>query len=1077
MRKIASLIAVLMLFSALALAQTRSLTGQVKDSNGNPIPFANVIIKGTNTGVSADVNGNFKIDVKDGESLLISSASYAEQEVKVGTGSSLSITLQQQGSLQEVVVTALGIRRTKNSLPYAAQQVNGEDISRTRTANAASALSGKVSGLQIIQGNGIGGSTNVVIRGIKSLGSNNQALFVVDGVPIDNANTNSANQRTGRGGYDYGNAAADINPDDIESVNVLKGAAATALYGSRAANGVIMITSKKAKRGLGVTVNSGVTMGKIDKKTFPKYQDQYGAGYSSSYDKDGFLYFDVDGDGTKDYVVPTSEDASYGVKFDPSLMVYHWDAFDPASPNYHKKRPWVAAQNDPSTFYETGITTNNSVMLDGASDKGSIKLGFTRNDEKGVLPNSRVIKNIINFGSTYNITDKLTASASANYSKVDGKGRYGTGYSGRNVNQNFRQWYQSNVDIKEQKEAYFRNRKNVTWNWKDPSTAAGTVPIYTDNYYWTVYENYEKDTRSRIFGHASLDYKPLSWLSFMARVSTDSYNEFQDERVAVGSQGVASYQRFERNFSETNYDLMGSVDRQLSKDISLKAFVGTNMRRVTTRSVFQTTSGGLIVPGLYSIANSKGTVPNPGEASQPKAVDGYFAGLTLGYQDFLTLDGTFRRDRSSTLPVNNNVYNYFAVSGSWIFSHHLTNAPWLSSGKLRLNYAEVGNDADWGLIKDVYDQPTPFGSTILFSLPGNKNNDALQPERTFSKEIGLEMAFLKNRVGFDISYYHTNSRNQILRVATSTATGYSSKSVNAGDIENKGIELSVFATPVKTTDFSWNINLNWTRNRNKVLELNEGINNLLLGSFQGGVSINATLGQPYGTIQGRTWRMIDPNDATKIIAWDGRNPKLVGADGYYPATTTTTNVIGNVNPDWIGGIYNTFKYKNFSLGFLVDVRQGGEVWSLDMFYGTNYTGVFAESAGLNDLGKPIRNSLADGGGVILEGVTADGKPNTKRVVVDANWPGIPAAGFAYDASYVKLREANISYTLPQSLFKKLNVIKGIDVSLIGRNLWIIHKNLPYSDPEENLSSGNIQGMQSGAYPTTRTMGVNLKVKF
>jgi hypothetical protein len=339
------------------------------------------------------------------------------------------------------------------------------------------------------------------------------------------------------------------------------------------------------------------------------------------------------------------------------------------------------------------------------------------------------------------------------------------------------------------------------------------------------------------------------------------------------------------------------------------------------------------------------------------------------------------------------------------------------------------------------------------------------------------MAFFHNRLGFDASYYHTNTVNQIIPVATSTATGYSSKYVNAGNIENKGIELSLYGTPVKTRDFSWNINVNWTRNRNKVLELYNDSKNLLLGSFQGGVSINATLGQPYGTIQGKTFMMIDPNNPTKSVAWDGHSPKLINSNGYYAVTTTTTNVIGNVNPDWIGGIYNNFKYKNLSFGFLVDMRQGGNVWSLDQYYATNYTGVYAESAGLNDLGKPVRNSLAEGGGVILEGVTADGKANTKRVVIDANSPSVPAAAFSYDASYVKLREATIAYELPSSLFNRVKTIKGVEFSLIGRNLWIIHKNLPYSDPEENLSSGNIQGMQSGAYPTTRSLGLNVKVKF
>jgi outer membrane receptor protein involved in Fe transport len=511
----------------------------------------------------------------------------------------------------------------------------------------------------------------------------------------------------------------------------------------------------------------------------------------------------------------------------------------------------------------------------------------------------------------------------------------------------------------------------------------------------------------------------------------------------------------------------------------MKFLLGTNMRRNEIRSMFGSTSGGLIVPGLYSIANSKGTVPAPVEAYQPKAVDGYFANLTLSYQDYLTLDGAFRRDRSSTLPVDKNAYNYYAISGSWLFSHHLSTVPWLSTGKLRLNYATVGNDAPWGSIKDVYDQPNPFGSTILFSLPGVKNNNELKPEQTTSKEAGLEMGFFRNRLGFDVTYYIANTVDQIFNVATTTSTGYSSKYVNAGNIENRGVELSLYGTPVKTSDFSWNVNVNWTRNRNKVISLYNDSKNLQLGSFQGGVSINATLGQPYGTIQGKTWQMIDPANPANLIAWDGTGEKFVKSNGRYGMTSTTSNVIGNVNPDWYGGISNSFRYKNLTLGFLIDMRQGGDVFSLDMYYG-GATGVLKESAELNDLGNPSRNTIANGGGVIMPGVTADGKPNTKRVENVYGTFGYaynPAAAFVYDASYVKLREANISYTIPQSVFNSVKAIKGAELSLIGRNLWIIHKNLPYSDPEENLSSGNIQGYQSGAYPTTRSMGVNLKLKF
>ncbi|MEX6686728.1 SusC/RagA family TonB-linked outer membrane protein [Danxiaibacter flavus] len=1070
-----------------AHAQNRTITGKVTDDKGLPIPLASIKVKGTSVGTSANEEGVFTLSVPaNAKAIVVTSVSHNNQEVTIADKSNFTIVLTAADvKLEEVVVTALGIKRSKNSLPYAAQQIKGDDVSATRGSNFASALSGKISGLEIRQGNSIGGSTNVVMRGVKSLTGNNQALFVVDGVPVDNtiASTETSttkgntDQARGRGGYDYGNAAADINPDDIESVNVLKGAAATALYGSRAANGVVMITTKKGKKGLNIIVNSGVIVGKIDKKTFPKYQKSYGAGYSDSYQKDGFYYFDVDGDGVKDLVTPTAEDASYGAKFDPNLMVYQWDAFDPSSPTYHKATPWVAAKNDPSTFYETAVSTNNSIFLNTASDKGFFKLGYTNNIERGTLPNSSIKKNIINFGASYNITDRVSVSAAANYSLINGKGRYGTGYSGRNVNQNFRQWYQTNVDIQEQKAAYFRNNQNITWNWKDPSTAAGTVPAYTDNYYWTVYKNYEQDSRSRVFGNVALNYKITDWLNLLGRVTLDTYTDFQEERIAVGSQNTPMYSRLDKNYSETNYDLMANVDKQLTRDLNFKAVAGTNIRRNNIRTNYQTTSGGLIVPDLYSIANSKGTLPNPVETNQPIAVDGYFAGATFVYKEFLTLDGTIRRDRFSTLPADNNAYNYYGVSGSWLFSHHLQDLTWLSSGKLRLNYATVGNGAPWGSIKDIYDQPNAFGSTILFSLPNTKNNSTLKPEITSSKEIGLEMSFLKSRIGFDATYYMTNTINQIIPAATSTATGFSTKYVNAGTVANKGVELSVYGTPVKTKDFVWNVNVNWSMNRNKVVELYDKSENLLLGSFQAGITVNATKGQPYGTIQGNTWMMIDPKDPTKTKAWDGSSPKLVKDNGYYATTTTTTNVLGNYNPNWIGGVYNSFKYKNVTLGFLIDTRSGGTVWSLDMFYGTNYTGIYPESAGLNDLGKPVRNSLADGGGRILDGVTADGKVNTQRVVIDANSPAMPRAGYAYDASYVKLRETTITYTFPQKMFNNIRFIKGADFSLVGRNLWLIYKNLPYADPEENLTAGNIQGVQSGAYPTTRSIGVNLKVKF
>ena len=1097
----------LCLCTAAAFSQAHTVSGQVKDEKGKPVPYASVSVRnpvsGQNeNGVSADEKGNFRIDVKNASLLVVSSAGFSTREVPLTkTTSIISVELGTTTQvIDEVVVTALGIRRNRNLLPYAAQQISGEDVSSTRSGNFVNQLSGKVSGIEIRQGNGIGSSTNVVIRGTKSLLNNNQALFVIDGVPVNNSNTTSdatvtgrasdANSRSQAGAYDYGNAAADINPDDIESVTVLKGAASTALYGSRAANGVIMITTKKTRKGLGITVNSGVTMSKIDKSTFAKYQKQYGAGYSSDYStlasgspNLAFWYKDAFGTGTKSLIVPTTEDASYGYPYDPSLMVYQWDSFDPTSPYYKKMKPWVAAQNDPISFYQTGISTNNSIVLNGGDDKTGFKLGYTRNEEKGVLPNSKLIKNLVNLASNYRITDRLTASASLNFSKIDGKGRYGTGYTKYNVNQSFRQWWETNVDMHELKDAYFRTGgQNITWNWADPTNAGGLHPIYSDNPYFIRYQNYETDSRNRYIGNTSLNYKATDWLNLLARVSLDYYSENHEERVATGSVGVPTYSQFQHSFSELNYDLMANFDRNITDDINLKALVGTNLRRINNQSAFAITNGGLVVPGLYALSNSLNplNVLPTDEIAQRTAVDGYFAGITLGYKGFLNLDATARRDRSSTLPVANNAYFYPSVSGSFLFSKMLSGLPWLSSGKLRANYAEVGNDATWGSLQDVYFKPVSFGSATLFSLPDTKNNPALVPEKTRSKEIGLEVALFKSRAGFDITYYDTRSINQIIPVAISTATGYSNKYVNAGTIQNKGIELSLYGSPVRTSDFSWNINVNWTQNRNKVLALFGNSKNLQVNplSLQGGVSINATLNQPYGTIQGKTWQTLNGQrlvDDKPTLANGSKN----GNYGRYLITSTTNNVIGNVNPDWTGGIYNTVKYKNLSLGFLVDMRKGGDIFTLDLYYGLA-TGVYPETAMPNDKGNPSRSTIAQGGGVIMPGVTSDGKPNTIRVENVYGTYGYsynPAANFVYDASYVKLRELNLSYTLPGKLTGKLGPVKGVDLALIGRNLWIIHKNLPYADPEDIIASGNLQGYQSGSFPTARTMGLNLKLRF
>jgi TonB-linked SusC/RagA family outer membrane protein len=1080
MKKLLQSLFMLVFIAGSAMAQQRTITGTVTgQDDGLPLPGVSVRVKGSTTGTSASADGKFTISVPaNATQLEFSSLGFITQTRAIGTSNVVNVVLANDAqALSEVVVTALGIRRNKNELPYAAQEVKGEDLTRTRDANFINGLSGKVAGLEIKQSNTMGGSTNVVMRGIKSMTGNNQALFVVDGVPISNANTNTTGQQSGTGGYDYGNAASDINPDDIESVNVLKGAAATALYGSRAANGVIMITTKKGKKNsLGITVNSGVTFGNIDKSTFAKYQKEYGAGYVNEYSLDGdgelsgypspdrnFWYNDVFGKG-KSLLTPFTEDASYGAAFNPNTLVYQWNAFDPSSPNYGKATPWVAGANDPSTFYKTAVSSSQSVSIDGGGETTTFKVGYLRSDETGVLPNSKVTRNIFNLSGAHDIAKNLTVTAAANYTKVDGLGRYGTGYEGNNPNQQFRQWWQTNVDIKELEEAYNRNGENITWNWSD---ATATKPIYSNNPYWSRYNNVQNDTRNHYFGNAALSWKPLEWLDVMGRVTFDSTDERQEERLAIGGADVSEYARYNRTASETNFDLLVNFNKDISEDISFRGLLGSNIRRTNLSSIFAQTNGGLAVPGLYSLSNSVSLINAPTERYERVGVDGLFASATFGYQENFFLDATIRRDQSTTLPVGNNSYWYPSVAASFIFSNLMKESNWLNYGKVRVNYAEVGNDASALSLYDVYTINPVYDGNLLTSLPVTKLNPGLLPERTKNIEAGIEASFYKGRFGFDVSYYKSESVNQIMAVNISTTTGFGNRWVNAGTIENKGVEISAFVLPVRSQDFTWTINMNWTRNRNMVTELYEENTNLQLASFQGGVTLNATLGQPYGTLRGRGF-----------VYENGE--KVVGEDGYYKFGPANS-VIGDVNPQWSGGIQNNFRYKDLSLSFLVDIKKGGSIFSLDQYYG-QATGLYQESAGLNDLGNPKRTPIAQGGGVVLPGVQAGGATNTVRVeaydnsVTPYGYSNNPQEAFVYDASFVKLREAALTYSLPKRWIGE-KAIKGIDVSLVGRNLWVIHSNVPYSDPEAGLSSGNVQGYQSGAYPSVRTVGFNFKFRF
>lgn len=1125
MRKIVLLLgltAVLMIANSNAWAQERTVSGRVTDAqDGSGLPGVNVVLQGTTSGTVTDVDGRYSLSVPaDGGTLVFTFVGMATQEIPIGGRTQIDVVMTSDVSqLSEVVVTALGITREKASLGYSTQEIGGEDVATVKQQNFINSLSGKISNVQIRTTSNFAGSTNIVIRGNKSVTGNNQPLFVVDGVPIDNSTGNTSFQRQGRWGYDYGNAASDINPEDIESINVLKGAAASALYGSRAANGVVMVTTKKgkARKGVGVSISTGVTIGQINKDTFIKYQDKYGAGYAREwwhyydpaadiftgdslhlapnypYNLVGFFHDDINNDGQVDYVVPTLEDGSYGAPFDPNLNVYHWDSFIPESPNYGKAYPWVAARHTPVDFFETSITWNNSIAISGGDDDNTFRLSYTNFDSKGTLPNQDLKRHTIGFNGSTKFTEKLTGSLALNYVQNNTVGRGSTGYSD-NLMTMFRQWWQTNVDIKAQEAMFKKTGRNMTWNPGD-YTAPGE-PIFWDNPYWTRYKNFQSDERNRVYGNITMNYKAAEWLNVMARVTADNYTELREERRAIGSVpsefGInkadegSGYQRIDRTVSEYNYDLMLTAHKQLNPDLSLTGLLGGNIRRENFSSIYSSTQGGLVVPELYALSNSVSDPPAAVEEETHKEVYGVFANANLGYRNFLYLDLQARNDVSSALPVSKNSYFYHSESLSFVFSE-LMDSQFLNFGKLRLNYAVVGNDTGPGRTINVFTKNDTgrgaapnFGNAVNFSYPSTVNNPFLEPEELTSWEAGLELAGLDNRLTLDFGWYKTISSNQIVAVELSKATGTSFKWLNGGEIENKGVEVSLGFDVIKNNDLTWNATVNWAKNISRVNSLPEGISNYQIASFQGGVSLNASVGQPYGVLRGTGYQY---KDGRRVISPSG-----------YPVAVAD-QIIGDPNPDWTGGFLNTLRYKGLSFSFLIDVSRGGDVFSLDMYYG-QATGLPEHTAGLNDLGNPIRDEVVlvdpddpsqgyaeNSGGIIFDGVQADGSENTVRAPADyyggafywGNASRNPSQMNVYDGTYVKLREVALTYNLPKTILG--NVFNNVAFSVVGSNLWIIHKNLPYSDPEAGLGAGNGQGYLSGTYPSIKTLGFKVDLSF
>ena len=1053
MRNLFLLLATFCMTATAALAQ--NVAGKVTDAtNGGGLPGVSVVVEGANVGVMTDMNGAYSLKAASGDVLMFSFVGYNTMRKEVD-GSALDVRLESGVALDEVVVTALGVSREKKSLGYSVQELGNDAFTDAKTENVVRSLTGKIAGVQVTSGTSLGSSSKILLRGASSITGNNQPLFVVDGVPMDNADYSGGDQQRGAGGYDYGNAIQDLNPDDIESVSVLKGPAAAALYGARASNGAIVISTKSGKgyqasgkRGLGISFNSGVAFNNV--YVLPDYQNSYGGGAGTSWINQNLV------DSLGDTPIPDyGYDGSWGPALD-GTMVRHWDSWYDyeGDADFGQSRPWSATDSDVEDFFQTGVAITNNVSVTGATDESAFRLSYTNLDQTGVYENSSLDRNTLSFSGSQKVSEDLEASVNANYVQSQGAGRPLTGY-GESVMSQFTQWGQRQLSMDR-----MRNYKNAdgshrTWN---RNSATDPSPHYWDNPYWERYENTQNDQRDRVFGNITLKYKINDVFSIMGRALSDFYIDRREERIAIGGVRESSYSESTRQLQETNLDAYLNFTDDLSDDLNLTGFVGVNRRIRNFKRLNAYTLGGLNTPGLYTVNNGADGY-EVGDVSNTKQVNSVLASASFGYKRKFYADFTGRSDWSSTLPAENNSYFYPSATASYILSEDL-DMPAVSFAKVRFGWAQVGNDTDPYRTATTYAVNSNFGNSGSATVPNSQNNPNLRPEKTSSWEAGLELNLFLDKVRFDFTYYNSTTEDLIFNVPVSASSGYSSAVLNAGKTSNKGIELSLAATPVQTDNLRWDIGVNFAKNTNELLELAEGIENIRYTSLFG-VTLEARPGQPLGTFYGYDFQ------------YDDAGNKLVDDDGYY-LSTETVQPLGTILPNFTGGVFTTLDYKNLSFYALVDFQDGGSLHSYSNQWG-KYSGTLAETA-IDANGNDIRDP--NFAGVVVEGVNAStGEANAVAINPQShffyNQGYVIHAADQYDASFVKLREMRLDYNLPADMVNG-TPFSNVSIGVFGRNLAILHKNVPHVDPEVATSASNVQGFEGGQLPAERTIGVNLK---
>jgi TonB-linked SusC/RagA family outer membrane protein len=1024
----AALVLLVLLAASPLGAQERNITGRVVSAETQvPLASVQVIVKGTSVGALTDAAGNYRLTVPAGAEILsFRSIGFRPAEAAI-SGTVVNIALSPDAVVIEgLVVTALGITREARSLGVAVQNVAGAELIQARETNIVNALSGRVSGVQITNAGPLGGSARIVIRGAGSLAGNNQPLFVIDGLPVDN----SSDRVTPNGARDYGNTISDLNPEDIESITVLKGPNAAALYGSRAANGAVIVTTKtgRAARGLGITASTAVTF--ESPLRLPTYQNDYGQGSGGR-----FSFVDGRGGGIADGV-----DESWGPRLDGRLISQFFSNGEPV--------PWVPSPNNVRDFWELGRTVTSNVSAAASSDNANARFSLTRVSADGMMPAQELHRTSLALTGGAQLHERLSATGSATYTKAEGENRPGVGYGRANPMQGLT-FFGRQVDIHRLKNYKDADGNAINWNYN-----------YFPNPYWMAYENRNWDSRDRVLGNASLNYSINEWVSLTARSGTDWFSDRRRSSVAIGTLTVPRGAYWEQNRfqQEINSDVLISAGRDVSRNFNLSLNVGAN-RRDAFVDVSTAQATELSVPGVYNLGNAA-VPPIINHGRQEKRVNSVLGSGQLGFRDFFFVDVTGRNDWSSTLPNGNNSYFYPSVSASLVFTDAVGLGGLerlLSFGKLRAGLAKVGNDADPYQLEGVYLQADRFGGTPAYTVGDSLPNLNLRPETTVSWELGTDLRFLNDRLGIDLTYYNAATTDQILAVQISPATGFTNRVLNAGQIVNKGVELLVNATPVQVgTRFSWEVSANYARNRSSVVELYGDLQTLVLGSFRN-LNVEARVGEPYGTFFGNGFLR---DDAGNIV---------VNANGL-PIRDDRRRVLGNYNPDWIGGVNNRFRFGPLSASFLVDTRQGGQIYSATNLFG-KYSGVLVETL----YGREVAPEIENGGGFIVPGVKQNGQPNDIKVTAERYHKSVFSIHepHIFDASFIKLREAKLGYAIPSSVLGRFGA-SSMDVALVGRNLWLRSK-VPHIDPETAFDASNAQGFEFGQFPTARSIGFHINV--